>query len=241
MRFKLKHLVPAIGLATSLLMTTLSAQASVIVHNSLASFQAALPSHGTDTLDSLSAGQLAGPITGSAGAFGYRARVVDTLGEGVANGGEDLYALADGAGGGWLGAAIAGNEIVFDQLGANVRGIGGSFFGTDVNGSFVGGRSFTLTLTDLNGNTVQNLLNVASTTGFIGFVSTAAISSLSLVAVQGNGFDPFNPATFNYATVNDLVIGGVSSAVPEPSSTLGLALMAIGLAGLASQRRQRRR
>ncbi len=94
---------------------------------------------------------------------------------------------------------VATDPITFNAFtGGAVRGVGGNFFGSDVNGAFQSADVF-LTATDASGPTSVTIVG-ATTTSFRGFVSDSAITSLVVATVQ-----PV-PA-FVWPTVDNLTLG----------------------------------
>ncbi len=119
---------------------------------------------------------------------------------------------------GTLRAASANSTVTFSFRSGEVYGIGGDFFYSSANGSFVPGM-MVLSLSD--GTTFVR--NIGSPTTFAGFWSlSSTISSLSIT--------PFGAAgAANYVATDNLAIG----FVPAPGS-----IAFLGLAGMASRRRR---
>lgn len=195
------------------------AQAQFSVHTTLASFLAAVGANGTDDYTGFSiTGLTASPINRSAGAYNYRATTT--------NG----FFGAGTTGDPWLSTNVATDAITFNNFASSVRGIGGNFFGSNIAGAFLSG-NITLTATNAGGSVTQTLIN-ATTSTFLGFVSTSAITSLVVTAGSLTG-SPLWP------TVDNLILaeGKSASVVPEPSTyaLLGTGLMFIG--GIARRRK----
>ena len=204
------------------------AQAQFTVHTTLASFLAAVGANGTDTYTGFSiSGETNSPINRSAGAYNYRA---------TADG--DFYG-AGTTGNPWLSTDKAKDAITFSNFTSSVRGIGGNFFGSNISGAFQSG-NITLTATNAGGSVTQTLIN-ATTSSFLGFVSTSAITSL-VVTTEPPSSGPTSGSlttTSLWPTVDNLILaeGKSASVVPEPSTyaLLGTGLMFIG--GIARRRK----
>ena len=105
----------------------------------------------------------------------------------------------------WLSTNDAVATITFNAIPANVRGIGGFFFGSNISGAFAAG-DMTLVATDGGGASTQTITG-ATTSSFLGFVSTGPLTSLTLTAVQ--------PApNFLWPTANDLILATAAAAPP---------------------------
>ena len=119
---------------------------------------------------------------------------------------------------GALRAANANRSVTFSFRSGAVYGIGGDFFYSSANGSFVPG----LMMLNLSDGT-SYVRNVSSPTTFAGFWSLgSAISSLTIT--------PFGTAGgSNFVATDNMAIG----FVPSPG-----AIALLGLAGMASRRRR---
>lgn len=196
------------------------ARAQFMTYTSLSSFTAALSITGTDSFNNLPQQIFTlSPLVRTAASFGYRAST-STSG----------FFPVGASGDAWLSTNEALATITFDKFLPTVRGIGGFFFGTDVEGAFVPGQSITLVATDANGAHTMSVAS-ASTSMFFGFVSASTFTSLTVEAVQPD-FD------FTFPTVNNLVLGSgqPSSTVPEPHTFV---LVAAGVAGVLITARRR--
>ena len=105
------------------------------------------------------------------------------------------------------------------NFGPNVRGVGGNFYGTDINFNVV---PSIVTISLANGASYVGLVNSAS--AYTGFYSTdSAITSLTISAAPSSGTGDIYPTADN-----------LQFAVPAPG-----AMALLGLAGLAGIRRRR--
>ncbi|MDZ7631532.1 MAG: PEP-CTERM sorting domain-containing protein [Gemmatimonadaceae bacterium] len=207
----------------ALLALPATVRAQFVVYTDLASFLAATSNAGTDTFEDLSLdASTPSPLTRSAGAFGYTASVNTTS-----------FFGAGSAADRWLSTNTATDIVTFTGFGSTVRGVGGSFFGTNIAGSFSVFSTLIVTASNAGGVTSRTLLNTPLG-GFLGFVSTSDIFSLTIESVQPDG------GGFVWPTVNDFVLaeGPAQNVVPEPREML---LLATGLFGLIVLRLRRRR
>ena len=214
---KLKYV--SIALA-ALVASTAPAQAAITVYTTLAAFNAATTAPGIDTYTGFSiTGVTLTPIVRIAGSYGYTAATPgDFFGAGtVANP--------------WLSTNTATDTITFSAFTGGSNGVGGNFFGSNAAGAFLAG-NITLVATDSSGSVTQTIVG-ATTSSFLGFVSTTAVTSLTVTSVQPVG-------AFLWPTVDNLVFakraGVVQGAVPE-SSTWLMMLAGFGLVGGAMRRR----
>ena len=197
------------------------AQAQFTVHTTLASFLAAVGANGTDTYTGFSVtGLTASPINRSAGAYNCCATATN-----------GFYG-AGTTGNPWLSTNTATDAITLNNFASTIRGIGGNFFGSNISGAFQSG-NITLTATNAAGSVTQTLIN-ATTSTFLGFVSTSAITSLVVTTVPPSVGPTSGSVTSSplWPTVDNLILveGRSASVVPEPSTyaLLGTGLMFIG-------------
>jgi len=201
-----------------------SAQASITVHTSQASFLSAISAPATDTFNDLSPGDsFSGPIDRTTGAYGYSS---------TTSPGAVLFVAGDGADA-WLSSNNATDSIVFLTFSGGVQAAGGFFFGSDFDGFFSPG-SIRVSATDADG-TVSETIVGATTRSFRGFVSTAGLLGLEVAALQPS-------LDFIWPTINDLTLGGragdPATVIPLPGA-FALMLPALLLAGLTAGRRRR--
>jgi hypothetical protein len=197
----------------ALLFTASAAHADVTVYTDRAAFLAAVTLPGTDSFNDLVGKPYDTPLARMAGGYGYLASAGPVDGFFPAGGGADI----------WLAANAASDRITFSSFASGVRAFGGSFFGTDINGAFLPGQTLVLTATDGANVRTVNLYD-ATTTTFLGFVSSDPLVSVSL---RPDGI----AGSVYWATANDVIL-----AVPEPAS-FGMLLAGLGLVGLAVRRR----
>lgn len=203
---------------SALLCLSASSYASLTVYTTQASFLAATSAQGVETFTGFNlSGPTPSPFSGSAGAYGYTASVSTTT----------FYGAGTTANP-WLSTNTASDTITFNGFTNGAQAIGGNFFDSDFSGAFQAG-SITVTATDSSASSVQTITN-ATTTSFLGFVSSDSLISLTVSAVQ--------PGAPIWPTVDNLVIAQrpTSGAVPEPGS-IPLVLAGVGIMGLLARRR----
>ena len=198
-----------------------AAQAALTVYTDEASFMAAVINAGTDDFRNLFAG--GGPAnpylgtTTTGTAYSYAASA--PLG---------LYGIAGSPN--WLSMAFANDTLTIAGFGGLVKAVGGMFFNTNSSGASSGGN---LTVTGSDGGTSAFSTIIGATTGsFVGFVSSGAMSSLTVVSDNSSNGIP----DFSFQTVGSLVLASVT-AVPEPE-TYALMLAGLGLVGFLARRRR---
>jgi hypothetical protein len=201
--------------AAALLACSGAAFATPVAYTSLTSFMSVTSGAGTDTFDNVSiTTSTSTPLARTAGVYGYTATATDGAFFGAGSDPDH-----------WLSTDSATASIVFSGFSSGVQAVGGFFFGSDVFGAYAPG-SILLSATDATG-TISQLITAASTTSFIGFLSSGGLTSLTVTAVEPGG------DFFLWPTVNSLVL---SAAVPEPST---YALILAGLAALGWSVRRR--
>ena len=159
------------------------------------------------------------PLKRTIGPFGYTARTNESPLYGVGASGDP-----------WLSADRASATITFEDFTGGVVGLGGNFFTTAREGSFDWG-TVTLTARDADGSVSRTIVN-PSTSGFLGFMSTSGLESVSLTVAPSVG-------KYLWPTADNLILAGqISSAVPEPATW---AMMIIGFGAVGSMVRPSRR
>jgi PEP-CTERM motif len=202
----------------ALLGAATASQAVVTVYTSQAAFNAATTAQGVDTFTGLSiTGSTPSPITRNAGAYTYTGAVTTTS-----------FFGAGTTANPWLSTNTATDTMTFNTFIGGVQAVGGNFFGSDISGLFKAG-DITVTATDASGTVTQTIVG-ATTTSFLGFVSTGAMTSLTVASVQ--------PATgFLWPTVDNLTLAKNITVVPEPE-TYAMMLAGLGLVGFFARRRR---
>ncbi len=204
--------VLALGLSSN-------ANAAITIFTDQASFLAAVSASATDTFQDLSiTGSTPAPLTRAVGAYGYQATVSTT----------SFYGAGTSADR-WLSTNTATDTISLGDFTGGVFGVGGNFFVSNINGEFAAG-GVVLTATDADG-TVSHTISSASTSSFLGFVSTSGVTGMTLASIHSG--------TPVWPTADNLTLGGqVLSAVPEPATW---AMMIIGFGAVGSMVRTSRR
>ena len=192
--------------AAAMLCAAAAAHADISVYTSQADFMAAVKAPGVDTYNDLTVSLYGETLNRTAGGYTY-----------------DVYSAkglwgAGGAGDHWLSNDTYTNPIVFSNFSGNVSAFGGNFFASDLLGQYTNGN---LILTATDGSTLSYSLTGATTSNFLGFVSSSPLAGVTLGTVGGS----------YWPTANNVVL-----AVPEPA-TYGMLLAGLGFVGLMSRRR----
>jgi hypothetical protein len=203
--------------AAALLAVAGASQAAITVYTSPAAFASATITPGVDTYTGFSiTGSTPSPITRNAGIYSYTASVTTTS-----------FFGAGTTANPWLSTNTATDSITFGNFIGGVQAVGGNFFGSDISGLFAAG-DVTLTATDASGSVTQAIIG-ATTSSFIGFVSTGLMTSLVLTSVQP-------AATFLWPTADNLTLARVAP-IPEPG-TYALMFAGLGFVGFMARRRR---
>lgn len=208
------------GVATAaLLFAASSAHAELTTFTSQSAYLAATTGTSVDNFEDLTLDPFDGPVTRAAGGIGYTASVGPTS--------NLFYGASDDLTDYWLTTNNRTDTVTFNGFSSSIAGAGGFFFGSDVLGFSAPASSITITATDSAGATLSYTIDAPSLNSFVGFVSSASLTSLSFSVGDQIGVWP---------TVNDLHLS--VSAVPEPG-TYAMLLAGLGMVGFAARRRRK--
>lgn len=200
------------------------AQASFVVYNTQAAFTAATSAQAVDTFTGLSiTGSTPSPLVRTVGAYGYTGTVSTTS-----------FFGAGTTANPWLSTNTATDTITFTNFLGGVQAIGANFFDSDILGAYALG-NITITALDSTGASSTQTITGATTSSFLGFVSTGNLISLTVASVQ--------PATPIWPTVDNLTLARLAAVtppdgtVPEPAS-IALLLSGLGIIAMLARRRR---
>jgi hypothetical protein len=196
--------------AAAMMLTAVAANADIHIFTDQAAFNAAITAPGVDSFDDLSVQLYPSPLLRSAGAYSYSVASFD-----------GLYGAGPAADR-WLSNNTATDPMVFSGFSGGVSAFGGNFFGSDIAGAFTPNSSFTLTAAD--GTSVSYTLTNTTTSTFLGFVSDAPLTSVTLTSLGQY-----------WPTANNLTLA-MAAPVPEPE-TYAMLLGGFALLGFARRRR----
>lgn len=194
-------------LASALALGAMSASAwagTTVYYTSSAFMAQTAPGAYTETFDGLAMPD-AGPVLFSAGGYSYSLSAPS-----------DIYASGD-----FVGTSQINEALTINFLSGNVYAVGANFFATNISDAF---QSVQISVA-LNDGTSVSFTPASFAQSYLGFVSTTAISSLTISA----------PGVSLYAGLDNLT---VAAAVPEPASVVLASLGLIGVAAAARRRRQ---
>jgi PEP-CTERM motif len=217
--------LPAWVAASATLLACQAAQATITVYTTQASYLAAVSAPGVDTYDDLRPlfEVFPSPLNRNAGSYRY---VATTIGSDLFTSNGEFPDPNDY----WLTAGGNLSTVEFGSFAANVRGVGGFFFNSDVFGLLVTTpNAVRLTATDASGTVTITLTN-PTLSSFVGFVADRPILNVRVSSPQGIDDE-------NFPTINNLTLGAAVAAVPEPHS---YALMLMGLVALGGLGRRKR-
>lgn len=201
------------------------AKAELTFFNSQAAYLAAISAPGVDNFNDLPWADMGQFINARAGEHYYAGWAVAESGD---------YTGLYGAGSSsdlWLSTNVAADYLTFGYFSEKVNGAGGFFFGTDEQGAYKPGQTIRVNAIDADGTELLFLMENATPGSFYGFVSTSHLEYFQVSALQPNG-------DFTWVAGNDLTLGTIAAAVPEPSS-YALLLAGLGLLGAVAQRKRR--
>lgn len=135
-----------------------------------------------------------------------------------------LYSIGPSSSDRWLSLFWPDDFIVLTNFSANVRAVGGNFFGTDQSGASLAS-SISLTATFIGAPTFTTNIQAAGPSNFFGLTFDSQVSSLRI------GGNP------SYATLDNVTVGTV---VPEPTTVALLVLAAVTLSFFALRRNRSR-
>lgn len=214
----------SLGAALVLLFAPSAAlEAQVTTYSTLAAWLAAVSAPAVDSFDDLNIDPANPPLslTRTTGVYQYTVRA-----------GEGLFAVGP-AGDRWLSTNAAVDALQFDSFTSTVRGVGGFFFGTDIEGAVVPTGTLRISWSTSVGNGFLDLVNPTTST-FFGLVANGALTSLSV-----RDLTPDDDALF-WPTANNVRLAALPPAatvVPEPS-TYALVGTALGLLALVRRRKR---
>lgn len=157
---------------------------------------------------------LGSPLSFSGNGFGYDASNPDGLYSTPSNGGDIALATLN-----------SGQSITITFTAGTVTAVGGTLFGSDINGSFTPGAM----VAQLDTGELITIA-VPDPTSFAGFTSASPILSFTIY--------PENFDSSYWPTLDNLIVGQAITLIPEPS-TFVLITAAAGLSGLVSLGRKR--
>jgi hypothetical protein len=198
-----------------------AAQAQFTIYTDQAAFVAAVCSAATDTFNDLQLTLIDSPLSRAAtiAPYSYTANAANV------NPQLDPAFFAVGTpGDAWLSTNNGTDEITLTGIPANVRGIGGYFFGTDRSGAAKTGK--VVVQAHGAGFTASQEVIDATTTSFVGFVFNGPFASPAIRMSASQVPPPL------YPTINNLIFGiAGASTCPTPALTKAASRKVHGAAG----------
>jgi hypothetical protein len=195
------------------------ASAQLTVFTNQGGFLAATSMASTDSFNDLIVGSTPASLTRTVGPWSYSVAANTT----------ELF-VAGTTADPWLSTNTSTDRLTFSGFNSSMRGIGGSFFGSNDAGAFQSGIALRVTARTVAGSVSEQLLQNTTVGNFLGFVSTSALQSLTVEAIQPT------TTTLAWPTVNNLVLAAAPVVViPEPSSIAMLLTGLVGVLALLSQ------
>ncbi|WP_263555062.1 PEP-CTERM sorting domain-containing protein [Paucibacter sp. B2R-40] len=200
------------------------AKADLTFFNNQAAYMAAISAPGVDNFEDLPWAVIGQSVNRQAGEHYYSAWAVEESGNYT-----DLYTSGSSADQ-WLSTDRAADYLTFGYFSEKVNGAGGFFFGSDEMGNFKAGQTIRINAIDADGVEQIKIVENATPGSFYGFVSSSHLEYFQVSAVQPNG-------DYTWVAGNDLALGTIAAAVPEPAS-YALLLAGLGLLGAVAQRKR---
>lgn len=181
--------------------------ANWLFYSNSSAFNATLDSSFTETFASLPStdAEVQSPTNFSGNGFAFSAVTTSNKVD------SSLYSIGPTASDRWLTLLWADDSIVLTNLDANIRAVGGNFFGTAQNGSTLPA-TLTLVASFLDATTFTTNVPASGSDTFYGLTFDSQLTSLSI------GADPA------YATIDNVTMGTV---IPEPGTGALLILAAL--------------
>lgn len=201
------------------------AKAALTFYDSQSAYLAAISAAAVESFDDLPWAVIGQSVNAQIGAHSYSAWAVEESGNYT-----DLY-TAGSSSDQWLSTDRAADYLTFGYFSEQVNGVGGFFFGSDESGAFKPGQTIRVNALDADGAELSILVNNTTPGSFYGFVSTSHLDVFQVSALQPNG-------EFTWVSANDLTLGTIAAAVPEPSS-YAMLLAGLGLLAAVGQHKRR--
>lgn len=179
---------------------TAPADAAITIFTNKADFLAAVSNPGVDTYDDLAVAETASPLNRTAGAYSY-----------VANtSGGPFFPGSLGAGDIFLANNNNLSDIILITFSADVKAVGGEFFGSDLFGEFLSVPEISLRI-DADGVEQTITIDNPVATSFRGFTAQTSIASITILPPAPSALND-NP----FASVNNLILAEAAPPSPSP-------------------------